>query len=129
MGRHPTRDLLRQFLTAELADDELDEVLRHVERGCAPCLFAMRELMAHTEPDLFANLLQFCNPALPMEERDAHYLRAMRQTLFRTVIVQGERRLGPTLLAELDRRAPPLRREAIRTAPRYQLFGFADYLA
>lgn len=129
MGRHPTRDLLRQFLTAELSDDELDQVQSHVERGCVTCLFTMRELMAHTEPDLLANLLRFCDPALPDERRDEHYARAIRQTFYRTLALENERRLAPTLLAELDRRRPTLRREAIRTAPRYQLFGFADFLA
>jgi tetratricopeptide (TPR) repeat protein len=129
MGRHPTRDLLRQFLTAELPDDELDDVQSHVELGCVTCMFTMRELMAHTEPDLLQNLLRFCDPTLPDEERNERYARAIRQTFYRTLTLENERRLAPTLLAELDRRRPVLRREAIRTAPRYQLFGFADYLA
>jgi tetratricopeptide (TPR) repeat protein len=129
MRRHPTRDLLRQFLVDELADDAAEEVQGHVERGCVSCLFTMRELMAHTEPDLFANLLRFCNPAIPAEERLARFDRAVRQTFYRALTVGGERRLGPTLLAELERRPAAARREAIRTALRYQLFGFADYLA
>jgi tetratricopeptide (TPR) repeat protein len=129
MGRHPTRDLLRQFLTAELPEEELDDVQSHVELGCVTCMFTMRELMAHTEPDLLENLLHFCDPTLPDEERDERYARAIRQTFYRTLTLENERRLAPTLLAELDRRRPALRREAIRTAPRYQLFGFADYLA
>lgn len=129
MGRHPTRDLLRQFLTAELVDDELDEVLSHLEASCVSCLFTMRELMAHTEPDLLANLLRVCDPTLPLEERDERYARAVRQTFFRTLTIRTERRLGPTLLAELERRPPRIRRETIRTALRYQLFGFADHLA
>lgn len=129
MRRHPTRDLLRQFLVDELADDTLDEVQSHVERGCISCLFTIRELMAHTEPDLLDNLLGFCDPGLPAEERTERYARAVRQTFYRALTVEGELRLGPTLLAELERRPGAMRRETIRTAPRYQLFGFADYLA
>lgn len=129
MRRHPTRDLLRQFLVDELPDDTLDEVQGHVEGGCVSCLFTMRELMAHTEPDLLANLLVVFDPGSPAEERTERYARAVRQTFYRALTVGGERRLGPTLLAELERRPGAVRREAIRTAPRYQLFGFADFLA
>jgi len=129
MRRHPTRDFLRQVLTGELGDDELVEVQEHFEEGCVTCLLTARELLARSEPDLLDNLGRFTDSGLPEHERDEGYERAVRQTAGRAIVLEAERRLGTTLLAELDRRPPALRREGIRRTPRYQLLGLAELLA
>jgi tetratricopeptide (TPR) repeat protein len=129
MRRHPTRDLLREVLTQKLGDDALDDVQDHLEQGCVTCLLTLRELVAQSEPDLLGDLGRFVDPDLPGDERDEGYERAVRQTAVRALVLEAERRLGPTLLAELDRRPPALRREAIRRTPRYQLFGLAEVLS
>ena len=123
MRRHPTRDFLRQVLTGELGDDELDEVQEHIEEGCVTCLLT----------DAGADGSERARPAgqpgalhrsgLPEHERDEGYERAVRQTAVRAISSKTSGALGPTLLAELDRRptgaAPrgdPQRRPAISSS-------------
>lgn len=126
---HPTREDLRRYLAADLSPREGQWIEDHLRKeGCATCLFLARELLKEAGPDLREAARRMADPTRPEEEREESLDRAMRQTYNRAVALQGELHIGPALLAELERRPPEARRETIRTAPRYQLFGFAEYL-
>jgi hypothetical protein len=127
--QHPTREDLQRYLTAELSPPEGQWIEDHLRKaGCATCLFLARELLKEAGPDLREAARRMADSTRSEEEREEGLRRAMRQTYNRAVALQGELHIGPTLLAELERRPPEARRETIRTAPRYQLFGFAEYL-
>ena len=125
----PARQILRRLLTVELDPEVVEDLHRHIERGCVTCLLTMRELTAHTGPEPVGEFLRSTTPSQPEEDGGAGQVRPGRQTLFRVLVLDNERRLAPGLLAELERRPPAHRREAVRTSPRYQLYGFAVYLA
>ena len=65
---------------------------------------------------------------LPESERDESFDAAVRQAERRGAVVTAERAFGPELLVEIERRSPAARRDVIRTAERYQLFGLAEHL-
>jgi len=127
---HPTLEELEQFIRGSLDDEAAAPIERHLEKDlCSRCLFATRKLMAEAEPDLRDNIRRFTRwDELPAAERRDGLGAAMRQAMRRGVVIRAERALGPELLAELERRSPTARRAVIRTAERYQLFGFVEFL-
>jgi tetratricopeptide (TPR) repeat protein len=131
MDSHPTRDALDRFIRGLSTDDEAEPVERHLlERRCFDCILELRKVMAEAEVELRENVHRSLQGnELPDEEKDESFEAAFRQAQRRGTVAIAEHDLGPTLLAELLRRAPAARREVIRTAERYQLFGFAEYLS
>lgn len=128
-NEHPTRKDLRRYLAADLSPREGQWIENHLRTaGCATCLFLARNLLQEAGPDLREAARRMADSTRPEEEREEELQRAMRQTYSRAVALQGELHIAPALLTEIERRPPETRRETIRTAPRYQLFGFAEYL-
>jgi tetratricopeptide (TPR) repeat protein len=130
MTDHPTREALDEFIRGGLSGEAAERIERHLQQErCFPCLMAAREVMAEAEMDLLENIHRFIQGIdLPESERDESFDAALRQAERRGAVVTAERAFGPELLAEIERRSPAARREVIRTAERYQLFGFAEHL-
>jgi tetratricopeptide (TPR) repeat protein len=130
MTDHPTPEALDEFIRGGLSEDASGRIERHLqEERCFPCLLAAREVMAEAELDLLENIHRFIQRTdLPESERDESFDAAVRQAERRGAVVTAERACGAELLAEIERRSPAARREVIRTAERYQLFGFAEHL-
>ena len=130
MTDHPTRETLGEFIRGGLSEEAVGRIERHLqEERCFPCLMAAREVMAEAELDLLENIHRFIQRTdLPESERDESFDAAVRQAERRGAVVTAERAFGPELLAETERRSPAARRDVIRTAERYQLFGLAEHL-
>jgi tetratricopeptide (TPR) repeat protein len=130
MTDHPTREALDQFIRGDLEDELAGPIERHLqEERCFPCLMTVRGMMAEAEPELAENIHRFIQRTdLPEAERDESLSAAVRQAERRGAVITAERAFGPELLAEIERRSPAARREVIRTAERYQLFGLAEHL-
>ncbi len=128
---HPTREILQQFFRGSPEAEVVERVEHHLEEeGCLQCVLAGRELLIEVEPERRANFDRFSQRDRFSEQERLEGLEAgLRQSLSRGALVSGEHTLAPELLAELERRSPAARREAIRTTERYQLFGLAEYLS
>jgi len=128
--KHPTPEELDGFIRGSLGDEAAEPIERHLaEDRCHRCLFRLRELMAEAEPELRENLRRFTHREVFTEQERSEGLdAAMRQAMRRGAVVNAERFFGPELLAELEARPPKTRREVIRAADRYQLFGFVEAL-
>jgi tetratricopeptide (TPR) repeat protein len=130
-SEHPTRETLELFFRGSLDEEVIELVEHHLEEeGCLQCVLAGRRFLVEVEPERRENLDRF---ARKDEHSNAERLESLetglRQSLCRGALVSGEHTIAPALLAELERRSPEARREAIRTTERYQLFGLAEYLS
>lgn len=131
MTAHPKRETLDEFIRGGLSDDEAEPIETHLQQEpCTRCLFEARELMAEAEPELRENLRRFAYRHEHTEkERSEGLEAAIRQALRRGAVLEAERRLAPTLVAELDGRSPVAKPNVVRTVSRYQLFGLAEHLS
>jgi tetratricopeptide (TPR) repeat protein len=131
MTEHPARDTLERYIRGVSEDSEVRGVEVHLlDQQCFSCLMALRALMALAELDLRENVRRSLQgDEVPESEKDESFERAFRQGQRRGAVVTAEWLLGAMLLQELVRRTPAARRELIRTTERFQLFGFAEYLA
>jgi tetratricopeptide (TPR) repeat protein len=125
MSDHPSRSTLAGWIRGLSTGATAEAVERHlVQTCCFECVMELRELMAEAHVDFRENVRRSIQGA----DEDESFPLALRHAERRGAVMSVERELGPTLLRELLLRAPSPRRELVRTARRYQLFGFAQYL-
>lgn len=126
---HVSREELRLFLLAERPAEEHHWVKNHLrDARCVRCLFLARELIAELAMEQKDAVTRYYDESRPQEERLEGLGLALEGSMRRALVIDAERELAPELIAELERRSPAARREAIRTAPRFQLFGLAEGL-
>lgn len=133
---HPTAETLRGFLLARLSEDEGARVAAHLRRDgspCERCLYAARELLPEVDFGT-AEAIRVYVRDLYLEDEPAAgegedpLEQAIRQAFRVRFLLDREVDLAPKLIRELDARPVAGRREAVRTAPRYQLWGLAEAL-
>lgn len=136
MVDHPSQETLRRFLLARLSDEEESGVGEHVRGGGAPCercLFAARELLPEVDFGTGEAVRVFVRDLyLPdevaREPGDEALEQVIRQAFQVRFVLDREADLAPALVRELEARHPAARRETVRTAPRYQLWGLSEEL-
>jgi len=130
-SQHPTPETLAQYFRGSTEAEVVERVEHHLEEdGCVQCVLKARALLIEAEPERRENLNRFTQRERYSDSERLEGLEAgLRQSLCRGTLVSGEHTIAPDLLAELERRSPAARREAIRTTERYQLFGLAEYLS
>lgn len=128
MTAHPDREVLEQFLQGGLSPNEVEGLASHLKL-CLKCLFLAREGMAETEPELNQNIRRYVLPQVYSQEvRYQSFEALMIQADRRRDVITAEREHASHLLVELERRSLAGRRRAIRSTPRYQLFGLSELL-
>ena len=133
MTEHPSPEALNRYLrgprTAE-DDAEAERITAHLlAEGCARCLFAARERIAATEPELREGIHRVARwDRFTDEEQAAGLATLLLHVKRRRTVLEAERALAPQLLRELERRPPATRRDVVRTVPRFQLLALAEHL-
>lgn len=131
---HPAPETLRDFVLTRLLEADDARVEEHLGRGCEACLFKARELLPLAEfksresIQAFVRVMHHKGDPVAADQAEGRLDEAIRQAVRRRFLLDCEAALTPELLRELEQRPPAKKRDVVRTAERYQLFGFVEGL-
>ncbi|HSL81801.1 MAG TPA: hypothetical protein VLF66_03440 [Thermoanaerobaculia bacterium] len=131
---HPAPETLREFVLTRLSESDDGRVEEHLRRGCEACLFKAREFFpladfsSQESIQAFVRAMHLKGDPVAADQAEGRLDEALRQAVRRRFLFDCEAALTPELLRELEHRPPAKKRDVVRTAERYQLFGFVEGL-
>ena len=131
LGSHPSDADLTSFVRNETTAEQSESIEKHLRTGCALCLFGMRDKIEAAAPQDESSLTV---AALSAEDESARVPSAsqlvnrIRKAEQKALMVEVERTVSPSLIAELMLRPPIGRRETVRGSRRYKLLGLSEIL-